>query len=135
MRTKAEAEAFLTGTEVFETRAEVWRAILEYNPKLHEGRDIDQMTSRDIDALLIVYADDAQIPCKLQWKHPLKDHEFSVSATHGPQVGFRAHCDMRRLTEAGHRLHKRILAGKFKTVSVVRHYHVISGMVPEQKAA
>lgn len=128
MRTKEEAAAFLATPGVFETRAEVWRALLEYNPQLHGDRDVDSLSANEIDELLKLNYDVTEMPVKsIQWKHPLRDDELCVTIAK-PQYGYREGVDMGKVHVAAHRLHGRILKGHLVKVSVVRHYFTIAGM-------
>lgn len=131
MRTKIEAGDFLTTPEVFETRAEVWRAILEYNPQLHGDLNIDELSDSEIDEILKANYDNAEIPqCAIKWKHPLRDQEFSVTKTK-PQYGYRKGIDMNKVHAAAYRLHDRILKGHLVKVSVARHYFVVGAICPD----
>lgn len=128
MRTKEEAAAFLATPGLFESHAVVWRALLEYNPQIHGDRDIDTMSAQEIDDLLKLNYDKTQLPCPvIQWKHPLRDHEFSVTSAK-PQYGYRKGVDMDKVHAAAYRLHGRILKGHLVKVSVARHYFVVAGM-------
>lgn len=129
MRTPEQAETFLKGTKVFESRFPIWRAILEYNPNIHGNRDIDNLTDKEITTLIAANHPHVKVPCDLRWKYPARDREMRINAEER-LIGI--HGQKASALFASMRLQKRIRAGGFKEVAVARHYFVIHGMYLEE---
>lgn len=129
MRTPEQAEAFLRGTEVFESRHPIWRAILEYNPHIHGDLDIDNLTDKEITSHIAGNHPHVKVPCDLRWRYPMRDREMRINATQR-LIGVREAIPVCKA--ASMRLQSRIKTGSIKEVAVARHYFVIHGMYLEE---